>query len=99
MGWGDLTPKLAIPFTTLSAHLRISGSPRNRFTVGILTPRWKNNRRIMGIKTMDGNRQPSQRTFQLPTSASRIENTRFRPHFAHSPAKRRAIAFQIGLRT
>jgi hypothetical protein len=61
VGCGYLKPKLAIPLTTLSMHLRMSESFSNRFIVLSSTPKLKNNRRIKGIRAADVSKHLSQR--------------------------------------
>jgi len=66
-GWLRIfIPKLAIPFTTLSKHLRMSMSFVSLFIVLLLTPKLKNNRRIKGAKAVDVNKQRPQAKCQLP---------------------------------
>jgi hypothetical protein len=60
VGCGYIIPKLAIPFTTLSMHLRISESFSSRFIVMSATPRGKNSRRIKGVRAIDVSKQLSQ---------------------------------------
>ncbi|MDH5788835.1 MAG: hypothetical protein OEZ40_11145, partial [Candidatus Bathyarchaeota archaeon] len=85
---GYLIPKLAIPLTTLSMHLRISESVSNRFVVSSSTPKLKNNKRIKGVRADDANKQPSQVKCRLAEYASKTESNRSCPHFSHLLAKK-----------
>jgi hypothetical protein len=56
-GCGYLIPKFAMPFTTLSMHLRMSGSFISCFIVLSSTLKLKNKSRIKGVKAADVNKQ------------------------------------------
>jgi hypothetical protein len=55
-GCGYLIPKLAMPFITLSMHLRIRESFSSRFTALLLTLKQKNSSRIKGHIAFDVNK-------------------------------------------
>jgi hypothetical protein len=59
-GCGYLTPKFAMPLTTLSIHLRISASFNNCFMVLLSILKLKNKNRIIGTKAADVNKHLSQ---------------------------------------
>ena len=97
VGCGYCIPKLAIPLTTLSIHLRISESVNNRFVVWSSTPKPKNNRRTKGISAADVNKQ-LRHMKRRREYASKRESNRACPHFAHLLTKKSARASQSGLK-